>query len=349
MTPQKRRRKDQRNIKDESTFISKLESFVKPNPIEKWTSIRQLHPIRSVFLCQNDDTSELFVVKAFPKSWYKQHKDRRIRIQHEIVNHMYFAAAAAAALSSESTKSILKPQRWWTGSQGTIFLAVDYVEGFDLFSGLIEPLRFGKDEEDRSIFEWYNEDVMRMWIKDVICALDSMHKNGMVHGDVKPDNLLFSFRDGIVRLADFGASVRFPGNTKNKDKEKKIRYTYDFGTVDYIAPELVNREDFGTGIDTWALGVTAFELCYGFPPFEPLEDPKGAEGHPDTEQKLKHDPYADTKSAIREVAYTFDQEPLLTFSPSEQLKDFISKLLKREPAERMTLRQCLEHSWLKNK
>jgi serine/threonine protein kinase len=82
-----------------------------------------------------------------------------------------------------------------------------------------------------------------------------MHDMNIIHRDLKPENLLLS--NGTIKIADFGWSV-------HSDKKRKTIC----GTVDYLAPELVDREYYDQSIDNWCLGVLLYEFVSGEPPFE---------------------------------------------------------------------------------
>ena len=81
-------------------------------------------------------------------------------------------------------------------------------------------------------------------------------QKGVIHRDLKPENLLIDCH-GDIKLSDFGWSVHF---------KKKRRQTM-CGTVDYLAPELVERKEYGCDVDTWSVGVLLFEFLFGRAPF----------------------------------------------------------------------------------
>jgi len=90
-------------------------------------------------------------------------------------------------------------------------------------------------------------------------ALKYIHSKDVIHRDIKPENLLRSFE--TIKLADFGWSCHAPSNK---------RQTF-CGTLDYLPPEMCTEEgkvSYDKTVDIWSIGVLAFELCVGKPPFE---------------------------------------------------------------------------------
>lgn len=104
----------------------------------------------------------------------------------------------------------------------------------------------------------YSEQVATNYIRQVTQALMYIHSKDVIHRDIKPENLLNCL--GTIKLADYGWSVHAPTN---------CRQTM-CGTLDYLPPEMVNGGDltYDKTIDVWSLGVLAYELSCGFPPFE---------------------------------------------------------------------------------
>ena len=96
--------------------------------------------------------------------------------------------------------------------------------------------------------------------RQVAEGLEAAHREGVVHRDIKPQNVMFD-RRGDVKLMDFGLAAPLEG--RGTDAEGQI-----FGTPRYMAPEQVRGEPVDRATDLYSLGVMLFELASGFPPFQ---------------------------------------------------------------------------------
>ena len=106
------------------------------------------------------------------------------------------------------------------------------------------------------------EDAVRI-ASEVGAGLDYAHRNGFVHRDVKPENILFA--DGHALLADFGIAHACGGS----NTEPLTKGGIALGTPEYMSPEQASgADDIGTATDIYALGCVLYEMLAGAPPFK---------------------------------------------------------------------------------
>ncbi|XP_065850238.1 probable serine/threonine protein kinase IREH1 isoform X2 [Euphorbia lathyris] len=157
-----------------------------------------------------------------------------------------------------------------------LYLVMEYLNGGDLYS-LLRNLGC------------LEEDVARVYIAEVVLALEYLHSLRVVHRDLKPDNLLIA-HDGHIKLTDFGLSKvglinstddlsgpavggtsmlvdDEPQVSTSEDQQERRKKRSAVGTPDYLAPEILLGTGHGATADWWSVGVILFELIVGIPPF----------------------------------------------------------------------------------
>lgn len=185
-----------------------------------------------------------------------------------------------------------------------LLLVMDHVEG-----GSLEQPRLAS-----GMWASVEEDKVRGWVRDIVQGLDYLYRNGVIHGDLKPANLLLT-ADGHVKLADFGSAVLF-----NEEQEDGCL----FGTPAFRAPEsLESGYRLSPEADAWALGVCIYVWIYGCLPFD-----------------------GNTPYAIYNAIRTCTPEPPSQPSISSELQSVLAQLLQKRPDQRMSASQMMQHPWL---
>ncbi|CBJ31277.1 n/a [Ectocarpus siliculosus] len=199
------------------------------------------------------------------------------------------------------------------------YLVLELVSGGELFEHLI---RNGA----------YSEQTAAALLRDLAAALRFVHRKGIVHADVKPENLMLSSwddDDARVKLVDFGCSCGAGlGVRQELDRGERIN-----GTPAYWPPELVQCEDegipynFTTAADMWAMGVVMFIMLVGVHPFD-------LEGGT-----------SDVDILRRVVEAEVPVEEGVTDHLSEAAVDLMQKLMEKDPNKRLSADAMLRHPW----
>jgi serine/threonine-protein kinase len=160
-----------------------------------------------------------------------------------LFQHRFRQEARAAA---EVTDPHLVPIIEADQADGRHYLAVGYVSGGSLASRIGEQGTLAVPE-------------LVQVVSEVAAGLDALHRAGIVHRDIKPQNILFA-GDGTAMLTDFGLA-------KGRAYTVLTKPGQVMGTLDYLAPELIRGEPATPLTDVYALGCVAFECLVGKAPF----------------------------------------------------------------------------------
>ena len=184
-------------------------------------------------------------------------------------------------------------------SKGMELIVMEYLDGRDLFS--LSPLGW---EEARPLF---------MQLCD---ALQAGHENGVVHGDVKPNNIVVIDKDGTetVKLFDFG-TVKFmdaPDGDIGRTPNGEI-----IGTLYYVSPEMLDGANFDQRTDIFALGITMYQTLSGRIPI-PIISPPAPLGVLGVEIP---------KSAEEAIMRAMENRPEDRFQSAEDMKKALSGIV----------------------
>ncbi|XP_037314280.2 myosin light chain kinase 2, skeletal/cardiac muscle isoform X3 [Pungitius pungitius] len=190
-------------------------------------------------------------------------------------------------------------------SRNDIILVLEYVGGGELFDRII-------DENDTLM-----ELDAVLFIRQICEGLQHMHKMYILHLDLKPENILCVSRvTNKIKIIDFGLARIY------KPREK---LRVNFGTPEFLAPEVINYDFVSFNTDMWSLGVITYMLLSGLCPFL---------GDDDNE----------TLNNILACKWNFEEQEFT--DTSEEAKDFISRLLIVNKSWRIGASEALRHPWL---
>uniref|UniRef100_A0A3B4AKF5 non-specific serine/threonine protein kinase n=1 Tax=Periophthalmus magnuspinnatus TaxID=409849 RepID=A0A3B4AKF5_9GOBI len=161
-----------------------------------------------------------------------------------------------------------------------------------------------------------NEEQIATVCLSVLRALSYLHTQGVIHRDIKSDSILLT-SDGRIKLSDFGFCAQV---SKEVPKRKSL-----VGTPYWMAPEVISRLPYGTEVDIWSLGIMVIEMVDGEPPYfnePPLQ-------------------------AMRRIRDNLPPRLKESHKVSSVLRSFLDRMLVREPSQRSTAQDLLQHPFLK--
>jgi len=189
-------------------------------------------------------------------------------------------------------------------SKDTLFIVMELMTGGELFEEIVKRKTFS--EKDASYI-----------MKQLFQALEFLHSKGIVHRDLKLENLLIEKPGTLdIKLADFGLS-------KIVTEDSLMTAC---GTPFYVAPDILNGSGYGSAVDMWACGILLYVLLSGRLPFAA-----------DTDAELFH------LILAGELIWKKPQFDTI----SDKAKDLLSHLIVVNPDERYTATQALNHNFIK--
>ncbi|CAK8531373.1 unnamed protein product [Lathyrus sativus] len=187
---------------------------------------------------------------------------------------------------------------------------VTFENGVHLFNLFMEYASKGTLADAVRNGNGMEEALVGFYSRQILLGLNYLHSNGIVHCDLKGQNVLLM--EHGVKIADFGCARRV-------EEELVIS-----GSPAFMAPEVARGEEQGFAADVWALGCTVLEMITGKMPWQGVSDPA---------------------AVLYRVGFSGDVPEIPNFM-SEQGKDFLRKCLKRDPNERWSVVELLGHEFV---
>ncbi|CAG9467698.1 unnamed protein product [Pedinophyceae sp. YPF-701] len=269
-----------------------------------------------VKLCMDMTTSTLVAVKLVQKAPAGQAGSASRRVARKPCKATTLKQEAAVLTSLEHPNVVKVHEVIDDEKAPHVLCVMEYVEGgsVQMEEGEHTSVEFGEG----CFAERLSEATAHDYFLQLVDALDYLHDMGVVHGDIKPANLLLG-ADGNVRLADFGSATAF--GRGGDDTMLAVR-----GTPAFLAPEICMGEEYsGRAADVWASGVTLFLMLTGRLPF----------GGPKMTMFRLYD-------AIIDDELTFPDDVAL----SDDVKTLLHKLLEKDPKKRATLDEVICDAWV---
>ena len=188
-----------------------------------------------------------------------------------------------------------------------IFIVMEYIEGGTL-GQYFKKKNFNFSERQASSI-----------MSQIGSGVKYLHKYGIVHRDLKPDNIMITQQNdfGVIKIMDFGLSKIVSTQEKMVD---------GYGTLSYVAPEVLLRTPYNKEVDIWSMGVILYYMLCGHLPFKGNKEAVIAE-------KIVND----------EIEFNDEEWEIR----SKKVKELIASCLKKEPEERITIDKFLNHPWFK--
>lgn len=262
-----------------------------------------------VRLVKHTDTGELLAIKTvrIREGSFQQEETQQIEVECQIHRQL-------------SHPNIIKLHDF-SKEGSSVELLMEYADLGDCAKLLREKKRLSESEALRIVFQ-------------VCKGLDYLHQMGIIHRDIKLENVL-RLSNGLFKICDFGWC------SPPSDSRRNVRC----GTYEYMAPEVVSQKNYSTKIDMWSLGVLAFELVHGTTPFRAPDPPRIMKNINSGEFDIDHIVSPEYRTLIQNLIHwdpnrRFSTKQLLQMSMFREIsKEYESTLSQKTRMERQLYAQ----------
>jgi len=188
-----------------------------------------------------------------------------------------------------------------------IYIVTEYIEGGTL-GNYFKKKKFNFSERQATTI-----------MSQIASGVKYLHQYGIVHRDLKPDNIMITQQNefGVIKIMDFGLSKIISPSEKTVE---------GYGTLSYVAPEVLLRTPYNKEVDIWSMGVILFYMLSGHLPFRGSKEKEVAE-----------------KIVYNELEFDEDDWETRT----QKVQNLISCCLEKKAEDRITIDQFINHPWFK--
>ncbi|EGR34865.1 protein kinase domain protein [Ichthyophthirius multifiliis] len=228
----------------------------------------------NIYLIQNKKTQKKYAMKILNK-------------EKILTNNLIQYAISEKSIMQKCNSSFIVKLYHAFQTQNFLIFVMDYCAGGNLYNYLQLNKRF-------------DEDIALKYLSEITLAIEELHYNNILYRDLKPENIVLC-QDGHIKLIDFGLS--------KEDQGTGVSSTF-CGSGVYLAPEIINKKGHNKSVDWYQLGILAYELLVGQPPFNQI----------------------DRKQLYYNIQNKKAEFPLFL---SQKAKSLISQLINKNPEERL--------------